>query len=138
MNKPYQPLTKEEIIKRFLLAVIGTIAFAAIMIFLGYGKIPIKPFLIGLAFVLPIMIIGLFIGLKYPSMIRNAFVGVKDGKQIFQYKSKLAYVYLILGIGTIIVNGFLIIFHKKEIKYYVQIGFGFIFLFYGIKQIKSK
>lgn len=125
MDEPNQPLTKEKAIKRFLLIVIATIAFTSIMIFLGYGKIPIKPLLISLAIVLPIMIISAFVGFKYR-------------RQIVQHKGKLSYVYLVIGLCMIIINGFLIIIGESGINYYVQLGVGFMFLFYGIKQIKNK
>ncbi len=124
MDDPNQPLTKEKVIKRILLMIFGTIAFAAVMVFISYGKIPIKPFMIGLAIVLPIMIV-------------STILGIRHRQQILQSKSKLSYVYLILGLGMIIINGILVIIGERKINYYMQIGVGFMFLFYGIKQIKK-
>ena len=80
---------------------------------------PFKPFLIGLSVVLPLMVISALVGFKYR-------------KQITQVKNKLPYIYIILGSG-IVINGIFIIISKKGFGY-IEIGIGFILLFYGIKQ----
>lgn len=116
MDNQNQPLTKELLIKRFLLVVGGAVAFATIVLFFTYGRIPIKPFLIGLVILLSIMVV-------------NAIVVFKYKEKIAKNQNIFSYLLIIIGIGMIITS-------IKEGNY-IQIGIGLILLFYGIKQIKK-
>ncbi len=120
--------TKEKVIKRFLIIALGTIVFSIAGIYLGYGKLPDKNFLIVMAIILPLMAVSAIIGYKYH----------KHLPQILQTKGRFAYFYYIFGgLGFIIINGVLVFLGEKEFNYYLQIALGFFMLFYGIYGIKK-
>ena len=123
MDEQNEHYTKKIEIKKFIMIVILTIILSAILLFLGYGRLPIKPFIIGLSIVLPLMIISFIIGNKYK-------------QKIMQNKSKVYYIYIILGSLMIIIGGSLIFIGEKTISEYTQIVVGFVMIYYGLKKRK--
>ncbi|TKJ17149.1 hypothetical protein CEE44_01270 [Candidatus Woesearchaeota archaeon B3_Woes] len=119
-----QPVTKEEATKIVLKVIVGAIAFTVIFMFLAYGKIPVKPLLIALAIMVPIMVVSGIMGYKHQPKIRK--------------KSKtIPYVFIILGSLMVIVYVLQLFMIGKTPVTYLNIVVGFVFLFIGVYKLKK-
>jgi len=116
-------ITKKTAIKRFFTIFIGTILFAATFFILIYGKIPVKAFLIAIAIILPIMVLG-------------TIVGYKNQKKITKKNKKFHYFHVALGILLIILGLIGLFTNEGDLNNYLKLGMGAIFLIYGIIKIK--
>ena len=125
-NQP-QNLTKETVIKRFLIILVGSFLGFVILVVLQYGNIP-KGFL---REIVPIVVIFV------PMMIICAIAGYKYRASVTNWGNKLWYFFLILGILMAIVNLVLIFIEGGNLNYYVGFGVGLMFIIYSIYKIKK-
>ena len=118
-------MTKNRIIKRFLLIASLTVVFASIVAFLTYEEFPIGPFLISTAIILVAMAMGLIIRLKHRNNIR--------------FQQKAMPITLILLAISLIIDGVIITIEGARPYDYTFIAVGVpILIYYYIKNKNRK
>ena len=117
-------ITKKTAIRRFLIGLAWVILISSVTFFLIFGEILIKPLLIALGIIIPIMILGTIVGFKHQ-------------KRIIREKRKTNYFYIVIGALIIIINLILILVKKGELQYYLQIAVGLFFIMGGMINEKN-